>query len=112
MRREEGAGTVLAIGLVAAVVAVFLLAAAAAVLLDGHRRVVAAADAAALAGADVALGNATGVPCDRAAAIAAAAAVRLDRCAQRGTLVKVRATTVVLGVALGADAVAGPPEAH
>jgi CRISPR/Cas system-associated exonuclease Cas4 (RecB family) len=103
---------VLAVGLVAAVVAAFLLAAAVAVVLDGHRRVVSAADAAALAGADVALGNATGVPCDRAVALAADAGVRLDRCAQRGTLVRVHASTVVLGVALGADAVGGPPPAR
>jgi hypothetical protein len=112
VRREDGAGTVLAVALVAAVVAAFLLAAAGALVLDAHRRVVAAADAAALAGADVALGDATGVPCARAASLAAAADVRLDRCAQRGTLVRVHASTVVLGVALGADAVAGPPPAR
>ncbi len=112
MKREEGAGTVLALALVAAVVAAFLLAAAGALVLDGHRRVVAAADAAALAGADVALGNATGAPCDRAAALAAVTGVRLDRCAQHGTLVRVHATTTVLGVEVGADAVAGPPPAR
>lgn len=109
MNRDEGAGTVLAVGLVAAVIAVFLLAAAGALVLDGHRRVVAAADAAALAGADVALGVATGVPCERAASLSEEVGVRVDRCVQRGTLVRVHASTVVLGVPLGADAVAGPP---
>lgn len=112
MRKEEGAGTVLALALVAAVIAAFLLAAAAAIVLDGHRRVVAAADASALGAADVALGNATGVPCERATALAAGAGVLLDRCTLRGTLVRVHASTVVLGVALGADAVAGPPPAR
>jgi secretion/DNA translocation related TadE-like protein len=110
--REEGAGTVLAVALVAAVIAAFLLAAAAAVVLDAHRRVVASADAAALAGADVALGVATGVPCERAAVIAAAAGVGLDRCEQHGVLVRVRASAVALGVPLAAEAVAGPPPAR
>lgn len=109
MRREEGAGTALAVALVAAVVAAFLLAAVAAAVLDARRRVATAADAAALAGADVALGAATGVPCVRAAELAASAGVRLDGCAQRGDLVRVRLSTTVLGVALAADAVAGPP---
>ncbi|GAA2750032.1 hypothetical protein [Amnibacterium kyonggiense] len=109
--REGGAGTALAAAVIAAVIAVFVLAAAAAVVLDAHRRVVAAADAAALAGADVALGNATGTPCGRAADLVADAGLRLDRCAQRGVLVRVRASTVVLGIPVAADALAGPPRA-
>ena len=78
-------------------------------VLDAHRRAVSTADAAALAGADTALGNATGVPCARAAGIVAEAAFRLDGCEQRGTLVRVRVSAAVLGLAVGAVAVAGPP---
>jgi hypothetical protein len=109
VRCDHGAGTALALALVAAVVTVSALLFGVAVALDAHRRVVATADAAALAGADTALGNATGLPCARAAGMVAAAALRLDGCAQRGTLVRVRVSTSVLGVALGAVAVAGPP---
>jgi hypothetical protein len=109
VRGERGAGTALALGVVAAVVALFVVLAGVAVVLDARRRVVSVADAAALAGADTALGNATGVPCDRAAALTASADLRLDACAQREDLVKVAVSTSVLGLALRAEAVAGPP---
>jgi secretion/DNA translocation related TadE-like protein len=107
--RDQGSGTALALAVVAAVVALFVVLAAVAIVLDARRRVVSVADAAALAGADTALGNATGVPCDRAAAMTASAHLRLARCAQRGDLVRVSVSTAVLGFALTAEAVAGPP---
>jgi hypothetical protein len=100
---------VLAAALAGTVVAGFLLAASAGVVLEAHQRVEGAADAAALAGADVELGAATGLPCDAASAMARHANVRLDRCAVRGPLVRVRLSTDVLGLALAAEAVAGPP---
>jgi Tfp pilus assembly protein PilX len=106
---DDGAGAALAVALVAAMVVLFTLLAATAVVLDAHRRVEATADAAALAGADAALGNATGVPCDRASGITAAAGLLLERCEQRDTLVRVRVSTSVLGLPLAAVAVAGPP---
>ncbi|MBW4040996.1 MAG: hypothetical protein HIU86_02550 [Acidobacteria bacterium] len=106
---EEGAGAVLAAGLVAAVVAGFVLAGGAGAVLEAQLRVTAAADSAALAGADAELGNATGEPCVAASVIATTAHVRLERCAVRGPLVRVRLSTVAVGVALGAEAVAGPP---
>lgn len=109
MNREEGAGTALAVALVAAIVVVFGLGAAVAVLLETRHRVVATADAAALAAADTALGNATGVPCDRAAAIAVDARVSVESCRQRGALVRVGTAASVLGVTVRAVAVAGPP---
>jgi hypothetical protein len=89
-----------------------VLLAAVAVLLDARRRASAAADAAALAGADVALGAGTGIPCDRARDTAARNGVRLESCAQRGGLVRVGTAVVVLGVAVRAVAVAGPPTAN
>jgi hypothetical protein len=109
MRKEEGVGAVLAVGLAGAVIAGFLLAGAAGAVLEAHLRVVAAADSAALAGADVELGVATGLPCVAASAMAAKAHVRLDRCAVRGPLVRVRLSTAALGFPLGAESVAGPP---
>jgi secretion/DNA translocation related TadE-like protein len=105
---ESGAGTVLAAGVAAAVVVLFGVLAVVGVVLETHRRVVSVADAAALAAADTALGNATGVPCDRAAAMTVGAALRLDACDQHGTLVRVRVSTAVLGVPLASSAVAGP----
>ena len=109
MSTEEGAGSVLAVGLAGAVIAGFLLAGATGVVLEAHLRVVAAADSAALAGADVELGVASGLPCVVASATAARAHVRLDRCAVRGQLVRVQVSTSALGFTLGAEAVAGPP---
>lgn len=108
---ERGAGSALAVAVVGALAAALVLAAAVAGVLIAHARVRTAADAAALAGADAALGNATGVPCERAAESAALAGVVVDRCAQRGPLVRVRVSVVVLGVPLAAEALAGPPPA-
>ena len=109
MTDERGAGTALALGVAAAVVALSVVLAGLAVVLDARRRAVSVADAAALAGADTALGNATGVPCDRAAALTASAHLRLDACAQRKDLVRVAVSASVLGLAVRAEAVAGPP---
>lgn len=109
---EAGVGSALAVGLVGAVVAAFLLAAAGGVVLVAHQRVAAAADAAALAAADVGLGVATGLPCDAASAMAQRAQVRLDSCAVHGPFVRVRLSSVALGVPLVAEALAGPPPAR
>ena len=109
MTDEQGAGTALALALVAAIAAVAVLLGAVGLVLDTRRRVASAADAAALAGADVALGNATGIPCDRAADVAGANGVALEGCEQAGDLVRVTASAVVLGLPVRAVAVAGPP---
>ena len=109
VRTEEGAGHVLAVALVAVVVAAFLLAAAVRSCSTAHRRVVAAADAAALAGADVALGDATGGRASGRPRWRRRRASGWTAARSGATLVRVRLSTVVLGVALGAEAVAGPP---
>jgi secretion/DNA translocation related TadE-like protein len=109
MRRgERGAGSALAVGLVAAVVAAALLLLPLAAVLEARQRAVAAADAAALAGADTALGLVAGVPCHRAAIVARADGAVLARCAQRGLVVRVETRVPVLGFAVGGTAVAGP----
>ncbi|WP_375388565.1 Rv3654c family TadE-like protein [uncultured Amnibacterium sp.] len=112
MSGEEGAGTALAVALVAAIAACAVLLATVGVVLDTRRRVAAAADAAALAGADVALGAATGIPCDRAGEVAAANGARLASCEQSGQKVRVAATASVLGIPVRVVAVAGPPPAQ
>ena len=108
-RDERGVGTALALAVIGAVVALLVGLAAIALVLETRARVSGATDAAALAAADTAMGNATGVPCDRATALAADAGVVVADCAQRGALVRVRGTAEVLGLTVAAEAVAGPP---
>ena len=105
---ERGAGSVLAVGTVAVVVAAALLVLPLSVVLEARQRAVVAADAAALAGADTALGIVPGVPCDRAGEAATADRAEVVRCAQRGVLVRVETRVSVLGIAVGGAAVAGP----
>jgi secretion/DNA translocation related TadE-like protein len=107
-RRERGAGSALAVGLVAAVVAGALLLLPLGAVLDARQGAVAAADAAALAGADTALGLVPGVPCDRAAQVARADRATVARCAQHGVVVRVETRVQVLGFTVGGTAVAGP----
>jgi hypothetical protein len=105
---ERGAGSALAVGLVAAVVAAALLLLPLAAVLEARQRAVVAAGAAALAGADTALGLVPGTPCTRAAGVARADGAALHRCAQRGVVVRVETRVAVLGFTVGGTAVAGP----
>jgi secretion/DNA translocation related TadE-like protein len=108
---ERGAGSVLAVGVIAVVVLCLGLVAPLAVVLQASRQAAAAADAAALAGADTALGAAPGVPCDRARAVATSNGATRFRCRQNGLLVRVDLAVVVLGLAVPGAARAGPPSA-
>jgi secretion/DNA translocation related TadE-like protein len=105
---ERGAGSALVIGVVAALVAATVAVLLLVPLLVARHRAAVAADAAALAAADVALGAAAGVPCERAAAVAEAAGVRLVACRQRCVRVRVRASVPWLSATVSADAEAGP----
>lgn len=105
---ERGAGTALAVGVVGAVAAATLGIAAVVPPLVARHEALVAADAAVLAAADVLLGAATGVPCERAAAVAAASGATLTDCRPSGPTVQVR---VVVGAPLGpvaGEARAGP----
>ncbi len=102
-------GVPLALGGVAAAATLTLgLAAASAASVVGQR-LAGAADAAALAAADAASGAVTGVPCERAAAVAEASGASLDACAVDGLI----ATVTVSGrfglLTTAAGARAGPP---
>lgn len=108
-RAEVGAGTVLAVAIMAAVIAVAALVLPMAVLLDARHRAAAAADAAALAAADVAVGAAPGEPCSTAERIAAEADARITRCTVREATVRIETSVDALGIAIPAAAVAGPP---
>ena len=108
--RESGAATALAVGVIAALVVLLAALVPVVVLLGAHGRAGAAADAAALAGADTALGVTAGVPCDTAARVAAADGAAIVRCRQSGVDVRVDVSVTVLGIAVPGAARAGPPE--
>lgn len=107
---DRGSGSVLALGIVCAVVAVAGGGIAVVGAGGAHARAAAAADLAALAGADVATGRANGVPCEAAEAVARANGVALTACAQHGLVVMVTASTPYLGLSAAASARAGPPK--
>jgi secretion/DNA translocation related TadE-like protein len=108
-RSESGSATVLAVGIVVAMLLLLAGLAPVVVLLGAHQRAAAAADAAALAAADTALGALPGIPCDRAAETARADDARIVRCRQAGTDVRVEVAVSALGLTLPAAAHAGPP---
>jgi secretion/DNA translocation related TadE-like protein len=102
-------GTAATAGLIGAAAAIMLgLASVASAAVVGQR-VAGAADAAALAAADAASGAATGVPCDRAAELAAAAGVALDACDLDGLVATVTVSVRFGVLRAGASARAGPP---
>ncbi len=106
---ERGSGTVLALATVAVLAAVT----AAVVLVCGawaaRQRAGIAADAAALAGADVAVGRAVGDPCTQARLVAHANGAALAGCAVAGVVVSVTAVVPYAGWRAEAPARAGPP---
>ena len=73
------------------------------------QRLAGAADAAALAAADTASGVATGVPCERAAEVAAASGVALATCDLAGLVATVSVSGSFGPIAATATARAGPP---
>ena len=78
--RDDGAGTVLALGLVAVLGAVVLACAALGSAVVARHRAGAAADLAALAAADRTAGRAAGPPCPAAAAVAAVDGAAVSSC--------------------------------
>ncbi|KQX05700.1 hypothetical protein ASC59_16665 [Leifsonia sp. Root1293] len=98
----------LAIAIIGAVVAMALVAASALGGLVVHQRLSAAADAAALAGGDVAMGAVPGVICDAAARAAAANDAAIDDCSVDGETVTVAVSTSWMGVPVIARSRAGP----
>ena len=109
---ERGSGTVLAVGILGAVVLVTaLLLPLLAVLVVGQT-VRAAADAAALAAADTLSGLVAGVPCQAAAEIASLDGASVALCTTVGPIASVTVTREFLGWNLRARARAGPPGAE
>lgn len=107
--RECGAGSILAIAVLATIVSTLLLVAPLCRALVVRAEAAGAADAAALAAADVARGIYPGVPCVIAASVATANGARLGECRVDGVIVTVRVSVAVLTFSVTAAATAGPP---
>ena len=108
-RGDRGAGTVLALAIVAATTIATIAVLGVAAALAVRHRAATAADAAALAAADVVLGAVTGEPCARAEHVASANGVDLFSCRVEGAEAVVAVRTEVLGVPVEVQARAGAP---
>jgi secretion/DNA translocation related TadE-like protein len=78
--REDGAGTILALGLVALLGCLVLACVALGSAVEARHRAAAAADLSALAAADRSLGRAAGAPCPAAVAVAQADGASVTSC--------------------------------
>ncbi len=105
---ERGSGSVLAIALIGAVIAVTALVIPIYAVLSVKAAVAAAADASALAAADARVGAVTGYPCDRAAEVASANGARLAACGVDGLVATVTVERWLLGLRVAQTASAGP----
>ncbi|QYF75247.1 hypothetical protein KY500_00225 [Cryobacterium sp. PAMC25264] len=109
---ERGSGSVLAVAVVGAIVAVTVLLLPILGLLAIGQSVRAAADASALAGADTAAGLVPGVPCEVAQRAADLNTARLVTCTVDGLVVTVMVSRSAGGFPISARARAGPPPAR
>jgi secretion/DNA translocation related TadE-like protein len=106
---DRGAGAVLALAIVAAVVLLGLSGVGLAGGLAARQRVIGASDLAALAGADAASGAVPGAPCAVAERVVAAGGARLASCRIDGLVVDVTVVGSFSGIPLTAHSRAGPP---
>ena len=109
LRDEAGAGSVLAVGVMGALVALLLATLPVATLLAGHQRAANAADAAALAAADTLSGRVAGFPCDTARMVASRNQATLGACTIEGETVVVDAIVETPLGTVTVAARAGPP---
>ncbi|MES1212814.1 MAG: Rv3654c family TadE-like protein [Leifsonia sp.] len=109
LRDDRGAGAVLAIAVVMAVVVLGLAGMSLAAALSARQRVIGGADLAALAAADAASGAIGGAPCQVAADVVRVNGARLTRCETAGLVVTVTAVGSFAGIPIEAHARAGPP---
>ena len=105
---ERGAASVLAVGIVGAVVALTAMVVPVTTTFIASQRAANAADAAALAAADAISGRVPGVACDLAAHVAARNGAVLTSCEPDGPDVTVAVAVSSLGMDLAAAARAGP----
>lgn len=105
---ERGAGSVLALAVIAALLGLAALTLPVSAALVAKQRVTGAADAAALAAADVATGLVAGYPCAVAASVAAANGAVLAGCQIDGLVVTVQVSATIGVLPVAAAATAGP----
>lgn len=105
---DDGAGTILAVGLVAVVVCLTATALPLYAVFAHKQALAGAADAAALAAADVRIGILPGEPCAVAAVVAQANGAALTGCAVDGLVVTVAVGGAVAGFPVQGSATAGP----
>jgi len=108
---ERGAGSILVIATVAAIVAVAVLLVTVSGAFLATRSLAGTADASALAAADARAGFSSTPPCESAAAVAAANGARVAACEVDGTVVTVAVATSYMGLIVVQMATAGPPPA-
>ncbi|WP_157428746.1 Rv3654c family TadE-like protein [Agromyces salentinus] len=108
---EHGAASIVAVGIVGALVLLTTLTLGAISTYADVRRAAGAADASALAAADAASGAIIGTPCDVATRLAARNGGRLVSCAVDGavSVVVVAVASAIPGIEPVASARAGPP---
>lgn len=109
MRSDEGAGAVLALAILAAVVIVLVAVLGMGSALITRQRASGAADAAALAAADAASGAVPGIPCAVAEDVAGANGAALASCRVDGLVATVSVSARVSLFPVSARARAGPP---
>jgi secretion/DNA translocation related TadE-like protein len=109
VRSEHGSGTVLAVGVIGALMLVTALVVPLFAALAVGQAVQGAADAAALAAADTASGAVAGVPCTAAAEAARLNGASVTACTLDGLIASVTVVRGYLGFELGSGARAGPP---
>ncbi|MFC0681973.1 Rv3654c family TadE-like protein [Lysobacter korlensis] len=106
---EGGAGSVLALGTVAALAVAITVLLPFALLAPVKHRVKDAADAAALAAADSVVGLAPGAPCELATTVAEGNGASVLRCSVDGLIATITAGVTLLGLPITATSSAGPP---
>ena len=109
LRGDRGAGTILTVGLIAAVVALNASVIPLYCALSVRHALAGAADAAALAAADTASGLIAGYPCENASRLAVANDAYVEDCTVDGRIVTVTASRRILGILVTTSATAGPP---
>ncbi|TFB68632.1 hypothetical protein E3N85_05990 [Cryobacterium sp. Hz9] len=108
-RSERGAGSILALAVLAATVLLTSLVVSVLALFADARSVANAADAAALAAADTASGAIAGFPCEAAEAVATLNETAVTQCTVIGLVASVSVRRRVHGIDISASARAGPP---
>lgn len=106
---ERGAGSVLVIGLVGAVLALASAFIAVGSGFDAAQRAANAAEQSALAGADAASGRFSGAPCEAARRTSERNRATLRACTVSGLVVTVEVVLPALGIDIVREARAGPP---